>query len=473
MLQSILGKSFGVAASRQNVALEKEGSWRRSAGTPLRLKGAKPGLMFGAILVIFAFLCVLCGRSHAADRPPDLVVFLSDDHGLLDSTPYGATDVRTPNLQRLANEGMLFTHVFIASPACAPSRSALLTGLMPARNGSEANHTFKRDGVRSLTENLVALGYDVAAFGKVAHGPDVARHGFTHTDNRYGVPVVEAYLDRRDTNKPLCLFVGTRDPHVPWAPNDGYDPARVKLPPTFVDTPETREFRAQYYTDVSIADRDLGGILDLARRKLGTNVFFLYTSDHGAQWPFGKWNLYDAGIRCPLIVAWPGVIPPGSRTGAMVQWIDLLPTLLELAGGSAPADIDGRSFADVLRGRRSEHRDVIFTTHSNDGRMNVYPIRALRTRDWKFILNLHPEFAHTTHIDLGSGAGDGWRYFREWVWAAETNAAAAAVVKRYHARPREELYDLSADPDELRNLARDPQHAARSRGDERPARPPG
>lgn len=404
---------------------------------------------------------VLAGAGAQAAPRPDMVVFLSDDHGCLDSEPYGATDVRTPNMRRLAAEGMTFTHAFVASPACAPSRAAMLTGLMPARNGAEANHTFKREGIRSLPETLVRMGYEVAAFGKVAHGNDVVRHGFTHHDTQYDARTVERFLDTRDATKPLCLFVGTRDPHVPWAANESYELEKLLLPPTFVDTPATREFRARYYTDVSTVDRELGELLDLSRRKLGANILFLYTSDHGAQWPFGKWNLYDAGIRTPLLAAWPGVIPPGSRSDALVQWIDLLPTLIELAGGRPPEGIDGRSFADVLRGRRTAHRDVIYITHSGDGIMNVYPIRALRTPDWKYVLNLHPEFAHTTHIDQGAGAGDGWRYFREWVGSAKTSAHAAAVVKRYNQRPREELYDLRSDPHEQRNLAADPHQARR------------
>ena len=406
-------------------------------------------------------LCSFCSLAHAAERRPNMVVFLSDDHGQLDSTPYGATDVRTPNMQRLADNGMTFNHAFIASPACAPSRTAMLTGLMPARNGAEANHTYKREGIRSLPENLVELGYDVAAFGKVAHDGDKTPHGFTHKKGIYDTATVKQYLDGRDAAKPLCLIVGTRDPHVPWAENKEYDPAKLKLPPTFVDTPATREFRARYYTDVTNADRELGEIYDLAVGKLGRDILFLYTSDHGAQWPFGKWNLYEAGIRSPLIAAWPGVIKPGTRTDAMVQWIDLWPTLLELAGGKAPQDIDGRSFAAVLRGKAAEHRDAIFTTHSGDGKMNVYPIRAVCTREWKYILNLHPEFAHTTHIDQGAGAGDGWRYFREWVGAGNAEAGAAAVVKRYNQRVREELYDLRADPYELKNLADAPEHASR------------
>src|SRR5690606_36957137 len=116
---------------------------------------------------------------------PNLVVFFADDHGWHDSQVYSATDVRTPNMLRLAKDGVTFTHAFVASPSCAPSRAAMLTGLMPARNGAEANHTFARDGVKALPAYLKELGYEVAAFGKVAHGKDAPRRGFDHIDRRH------------------------------------------------------------------------------------------------------------------------------------------------------------------------------------------------------------------------------------------------------------------------------------------------
>jgi arylsulfatase A-like enzyme len=210
-------------------------------------------------------------------------------------------------------------------------------------------------------------------------------------------------------------------------------------------------------------DRELGEVYDAAREVLGAGTFFLTTSDHGAQWPFGKWTLYDGGIRTPLIAVWPGRTRPGARSDAMVSWIDLLPTLVEVAGGPAPAGLDGRSFAAVLRGERSEHRDRIFTTHSADGRFNIYPIRSVRTGEWKYIRNLHPEYYYSTHVDLGQ-ARDGPGYFGSWQDLARTDAAAAAVVRRYHIRPAEELYDLRADPLERRNLAGEPAHAARLAG---------
>ena len=416
------------------------------------------------ILRLFAILTLLCPLSTATAKPT-IVVFLSDDHGQLDSTPYGSKDVRTPNMQRLADAGMTFTHAFIASPACSPSRAAMLTGLMPARNGAEANHTYKRDDVASLPEVMRKLGYQTAAFGKVAHGDkDVRRHGFDVFNEQHDTAFVEKFLTERDASRPLCLFVGTHEPHVPWEDLNGYDPAQVTLPPGFVDTPETREHRARYYTDVTKADTRLGEIMDLAKRHLDpANMLLIYTSDHGAQWPFGKWNLYDTGARVPFLAAWPGVIKPGTRTAAMVQWIDLWPTLIAAAGGTVPAGIDGRSFLPVLRGESTTHREVIFTTHSGDGAMNVYPIRAIRTADWKLILNLHPEFAHTTHIDKSPKATSGLAYWKSWFEKARTDPAAAAIVKRYHERPALELYDLREDPSESRNLAVDSAQVERVR----------
>jgi N-sulfoglucosamine sulfohydrolase len=185
----------------------------------------------------------------------------------------------------------------------------------------------------------------------------------------------------------------------------------------------------------------------------------LFTSDHGAQMPFGKWNLYDAGMRVPLIAKGPG-IKAGATTEAMVSWIDVLPTLVDLAGGTRPESIDGYSFADVLLGRDSEHRIDIYCTHSGDREFNVYPMRAIRDRRWKYILNLHPEFQYATHINRG-GERDGRDYFRSWEDAAKTDARARQIVQRYKQRPREELYDLTADPHELHNLASEVQHGQR------------
>ncbi|MBI1353927.1 MAG: sulfatase-like hydrolase/transferase [Acidobacteria bacterium] len=411
----------------------------------------------------FAWIAI---AAQALAAPPNLVVFLSDDHSMLDSTPYGSTAVRTPNMQRVADDGLRFTHAFVAAPACAPSRASLLTGLYPARHLAEDNHAQPRDDVRKLPAYLHDLGYQVVAFGKVSHYRQTGLYGFDHFDydsfhDHRGIQAALDYLDAWKQDKPLCLFVGTNWPHTPWPEKSTYDPAEVSLEAKFVDTPETRDAVAQYYQAINNMDDDLGRIYDGARRKFGDDLIFLQTSDHGAQLPFSKWNLYDGGIRVPMLAVWPGVIRPGSSTSAMVQWIDILPTLVELAGGRAPDEnIDGRSFAPVLRGERDEHRDRIFTTHSGDRQFNVYPIRSIRTRDWKYIRNLHPEFQYASHINRHAPAPS-LIYWRSWEKAAQTDPAARTIVHNYRERPREELYDLRNDPHELHNLAGEPAHRQR------------
>jgi arylsulfatase A-like enzyme len=413
--------------------------------------------------LLASFVTPLAATAPAAIKP-NIVVFISDDHSQLDSQAYGSTEVRTPNMAQLAAEGLKFTHAFVASPSCGPSRTALLTGLWSARSGAEPNHKPKNPGVASLPPVLHALGYEVAAIGKVAHNNFAKDHGFDYIEGPNpgfsDTASVAKFLATRDATKPLCLFVGTRHPHTVWSAERTYDPAQVKIPPTHLDTAVTRAERASYLTDVTKADTLLGEVRALARERIPGDTLFLYTADHGAAWPFTKWNLYDAGIRVPLIMVWPGHLKPGTVSDAMVCWPDLLPTFIELAGGTVPAGLDGKSFAGILRGTATTHRDRVFATHSGDGDFNVYPIRAVRTRDWKYVRNLHPEFQHHTHISRSTGPS-GLVYWKTWLAAAERDPAAAAVVTRYTTRPAEELYDLRHDPNELRNLAGDPAQAAR------------
>jgi uncharacterized sulfatase len=399
----------------------------------------------------------------AADRP-HVVVFLADDLGWADCSPYGGKEVRTPNMARVAADGMTLTRAFVASPSCAPSRAALLTGLDPMRNGAMLNHSRPRADVKKWPAHFHDLGYEVVAIGKVAHYAQVTGYGFDHAShfNYHQDDCVEAavkWLAARKAGKPLCLLVGTNWPHVPWPKESVLDPDKIALPPALVDTKETRQARTRYLAAVANADRDLGLVYDAARKHLGADALFLFTSDHGSQFPFGKWNAYDAGVRTPLLAAWPGRIKPGTTSDAMVSWTDLLPTCLEAAGGKSPDGLSGTSFLGALRGEKAAHRDRVFVTHSGDGDMNRYPLRAVRTRDRKYVRNLDPAAEHHTHVDLGKAGADGRDYFDSWVAKAKTDPAAAAVVRRYHTRPAEELYDLTTDPHELKNLAGDPAHA--------------
>ncbi|CAN5221898.1 sulfatase [soil metagenome] len=407
---------------------------------------------------------LLLGAGVLTAAPPDLVMVLADDLSRTDCSPYGGTEVPTPNIKKLAQDGRTFTHAFVASPSCAPSRAALLTGLDPMLNGAMLNHARPQSKLKKWPAYFQDLGYEVVAFGKVGHYAQTTEYGFDHASHfKYHqddcVAAAAKWLAARNSAKPLCLIVGTNWPHVPW-PKSSPVPV-TGVPPTLVDTRETREARGMYLAAVAQCDADLGTIRTAALKHLGRDHLFLFSSDHGSQFPFGKWNCSDAGVRTPLIVARPGVIAAGSTSQAMVSWIDFLPTLLEVAGGTAPETISGRSFHSVLVGKMDRHRDRIFLTHSSDGTMNRYPIRAVRTAEWKYIRNLDPEAEHHTHVDGGNAGSDGRQYWDSWVQKAKTDPAAAAVIQRYHRRPAEELYDMSRDPWEMKNLAAEPAHADR------------
>ena len=427
--------------------------------------GHRPARIFG--LSIGAGLAVwLAGgllQAEVTNALPHLVLFLADDHGAPDAGCYGNTVVRTPHLDRLAEEGLRFDRAYCASPSCTPSRSALFTGLMPARNGAHPNHSSVRKGIRSLPHYLAPLGYRTVLFGKNHVSPQSA-FPFEYVAGRIppagpdqGSALDTTALDRllatHDPTRPLCLIVSSWSPHIPWPENDGYDREELELPPGSVDTPEARKALARYYTDVTQLDARLGSCLaSLDRHGFTENLLFTYAADHGAQWPFAKWNLYEAGTRVPLIVRWPGHIKPGRTTSAMVSLIDLLPTFIEIGGGSSPEKIDGRSFAPLLAGETDTHRNAIFATHTGDGRINQSPMRAVRTDRYKFILNLHPERKYETHISRGV-ARDGRDYWDSWLAAAIDDESAKRVVTAYAHRPAEEFYDLKRDPHERRNLA--------------------
>ncbi len=395
-------------------------------------------------------------------RPPDIVVYLADDLSAADLSIYGGTNIQTPAIDQLAAEGMTFNRAFVASPSCAPSRAALLTGLMPFRNGAEENHTFPHKDILRLPQILNELGYQTAAFGKVAHSRSAADFQFDTYDLKPEIPElqvnVKAFLEKRMDPRPLALFVGVSAPHVPWPSESTIDPETMAMPPQLLDTPRTRVQRSRYLQEVKDLDVYLGELRELTNKHMSKDKLFVFSSDHGAQFPFGKWTLYDEGIRVPLIIARVGKVPAGSRTEAMVSWLDIFPTLIDLVGGIVPENLDGRSFASILDGKADSHRNRIFTTHSGDLLMNVYLSRSVRTEQYKLIWNVHPEFAFTSHIDLllRETSGD---YFKQWTEAAKSDEHAAKVLTRYYGRPEYELFDLTKDPHELTNLAGKPKLA--------------
>ena len=369
---------------------------------------------------------------------PDIVLFIADDLTCSDIGPYGGVDASTPRLDQLAKESMRFDNAFSASPTCAPSRSALYTGLFPIRNGAHANHSRINHGVETLPAYLAKLGYRTVLAGKTHIGPR-PQFPFEYLKNSnvrppgvdnvlltdLGVDAIDDLLKAHDRSQPLCLIVAAHSSHVVWKKNETHDPQAINIPPHLYDTPQLRETRVDYYTDVTQLDTEVGQVLDSMQRHGYEDALFMFTADQGAQFPFEKWNLYDAGIKVPLIVRWPGRVAADTTTDAMISLVDLLPTMFAAAGETPPAGIDGRSFLDVLEGKSDDARDAIFAAHTGDLEMNQAPMRTIRTKQLKYIENLAPEIPFSTHISKGQGAE---KYWKDWVARSATDPAAAAVV---------------------------------------------
>lgn len=424
-----------------------------------------PQIMNSRIRVLFSLFIGLtfAATSVSAAAPPNIVFIIADDLGPGDTGFMGNSDVRTPALDKLASRSAVLERVYVASPSCAPSRGALLSGLMPFRNGAEPNHTLVRDDVKQLPHYFKELGYEAASIGKITHGTD-KRAGFDY-DNRNisleKIGIVADYLSGRKSDQPLLLMVGIKDPHVPWPKQHfpHYDPDRLSLHEQLVDTPETRIELARYYSDVERMDQQVAATLDAVEEYLGDETIIFFTSDHGAQLPYGKWNNYDYSVQAPLLVSWPGVVTPGERHAALISFVDILPTMIDIAGGTPPAsgygegDIDGRSFVSLLKGDVQRHHEHVFSTNSSAAH-HTYPLRSVRTDRFRYILNVYPELVFSTQTDHNPQS-ESFVLWKSWVERAQQDPAVARKVRLYHHRPQEELYDLQTDPHEQRNLADD------------------
>lgn len=418
---------------------------------------------------------------NGSDRPNIFMIF-SDDTSRRDFGCYGNPGVRTPNLDRLASEGMRFNNVFTTSPTCVPSRVSLYTGLYPIRNGAHPNWSSVKPDIKSLPHYMTALGYRVVLLGKKHITPweNFPFEYYEDEDEPLGPGSALQRLLAEPGDRPFCIIMCKFSAHVPWPHNDyGYEPQAEDIPPHLIDTPDTRAMRARYYSKITEMDAAVGRCLALLKAEgLEEDTLVIYTTDHGSDWPDEKWSLHDGGINQPFIARWPGKIEPGSVSEALVSFVDILPTLIETAGGDVDAvvarcggePLDGESFLPLLLGEADEHRTEVFANFTW-GVMVAYPMRAVRTRTHKYIWNLDSHLRYTWPVDVGwwgesqpppaltpiaSHAAAMWD---SWFEAARTDPLAAERVRALQFRPAEELYDIEADPFEMNNLAGDPAQA--------------
>ncbi len=397
---------------------------------------------------------------YGGDRP-NLLFVIADDCTFRDIGCYGG-QAHTPNIDRLAGEGIRLTHCFQCAPMCSPTRHNIYTGQYPIKTGAYPNHTATYDHVKNITHYLTPLGYRVALSGKTHIGPrELFPFEYSGKKNPDMDAIDDLFSECAKNDTPFCLFACSNEPHSPWNKGDPsrYPPSKVKLPPYLADTPEVRDGFSRYLAEVTYYDGQVGqlvGLLD--KHDLSENTLVMVVSEQGNSMPFAKWTCYDNGLQSAMIVRWPGKIAANVVSDAMVEYVDVTPTFIEVAGGQPPAALDGRSFAAVLMGTAREHKKYVFGEMTTKGIINgnrCYPIRSVRSRTHKLILNLQHDQKFTNACTRSTE-------FVSMVKAAEAgNEHAKSVVQRYQVRPAVEFYDVLADPLELNNLANDPQHAGK------------
>lgn len=382
---------------------------------------------------------------------PNIVLIIGDDHTYTDAGCYGNPDVQTPNIDRLAREGIRFTNAHTASAMCVPTRSMLYTGLYPVKNGAYPNHSQVYPDTRCIAHYLKDLGYRVGLAGKVHVGP---RESFPF---QY-LKTTDAALEQFITDDgPFCLIYASTNPHAPWR-RGLYDPAKLTVPPYLVDTPEFRQALADYYFEVTELDKEVGRCLALLdKHRLADDALTIYTSEQGAPFPHGKWTCYEIATHVQFIARWRGRIKPASTCNAMICYADFVPTAVELAGGRPIEGLDGKSLLPVLTAQAGTLHDAVFGVHTTRGIIDgseCYPIRSIRTDTHRYIWNLKADA--TFHNIVTARSPD---YWKSWVERSQSDPKAKRLVESYQHRPEEELYDLVRDPYEQTNLAADPANA--------------
>ena len=413
-------------------------------------------------------LLLTAGLALAAERPNFLII-LADDATCSDLPLYGGPNVETPRIDRLASQGMIFTHAYVSMSMCLPCRTEMYTGLYPMRSGACWNHSAARPGTKSIVHYLGDLGYRVGIAGKVHVLPrdsfpfelvDGFERGCVSPTAKHECSGIRRFMGR-DAEEPFCLVVGLVVPHVVWTVGDPshFDQSKLELPPYFVDTPQTRTDYARYLAEIEVLDQQVGDVLEtLDATGQAGRTMVIFTSEQGAQIPGCKWTNWEQGVHTGFMVRWPGRVRPGARTDALIQYADVLPTLLEAAGGDPESlDLDGSSFLPVLLGEKTEHRQYVYSMHNNVPEGPPYPIRSIRDRHFRYIRNLTPE---ATYIEKHvMGVAEHNPYWATWMFATGSDPHAYAMVHRYMHRPAEEVYRTSDDEFELKNLAGDPQYA--------------
>lgn len=441
-----------------------------------------------------AMLCALpfAFAANLSPAKPNILFLLSDDHSYPYLGAYGA-EVRTPNLDRLAAQGLRADRAFVTSPSCVPSRASLMSGRSPVAARMVRFSAPMPADVVTLPDVLRnEAGYFTGVAGRYHHldGPEdifadrhpdmiplIGKHDRRTFERRFNYAQqpgkmedfggkLASFLEEVPEGQPWFLWLNFSDPHHVWTlhgPEGLPDASKIKVPPYLPDLPGVRGDLARHFAEIEHLDHDIGEVLAVLReRGLDENTIVVFMGDNGMAFPHGKGALHDPGIAVPLLVRWPGVVKPGGVTEALISGEDIAPTMIDVAGAKPPEEMSGVSFLKLLRGEDYEERKYIFAQrgpHGGDGWMradipaSTFDLsRCVRSERYKLIYNCTPG---NSVAPIDSAKQPSWM---------EMQAAHAAgrleerFVKAYFTTPRPtfELYDLERDPAEMNNLAGDP-----------------
>lgn len=400
---------------------------------------------------------------------PNIVIILADDLGSNELSCYGGQNLVTPHIDRIASEGIQFTNNYASCAMSVPLRASLYTGLYPVHHGSYQNHKTSYSNLRSVTHYLSEAGYRVGRAGKQHTKP---REVFDFEEvpgfeticvsptAEYTTDGIKEFTTR--DNRPFCLFVCSIHPHAPWTWGDPeeFDEKKIVLPPNCIDSPQTREAFRRYLAEIRALDNEVGSVLEVLEANGQMNeTLVMFLGEQGPKFPFAKWTCWQYGTHSAMVARYPEAIKAQSVTDALVQYEDVLPTLIELAGGKTPEGIDGRSFLPVLFGEKKEHREWAYSLHNNIPEGRPYPVRSIQDKRYKLILNLTPDEPFFLRHVMGPKSKDA--VWTSWVQKATEDEQARFLVDRYLNRPAVEFYDLKKDPWELKNIATERKHARR------------
>ncbi len=426
-------------------------------------------LVFGLFLFGFTFVS---DTYEASDQRPNIVLIIADDMAWDDCGACGHPNIKTPNIDQLAANGMMFRNAFLTTSSCSPTRASIVTGTYPHQTDAEQLHWEIPPDKVTFVEKLKEAGYWTGQAGKWHMGDHIKdRFDFLAEENTdilresYGeLPEADGsgshlwvpLLEHRPENQPFFLWLAAFDPHRVYYEGtikEPHVPEDVILPPYVPDTERVRKDFAMYYDEISRLDEYIGRVVEtLERQGVLQNTVILFISDNGRPFPRDKTTLYDSGIKTPFIVKWPETIPPGTETKSLVSVIDIAPTFLTLAGLEAGDEFVGKDFSPILTDPKEKIRSYIYgQAHWHDHENFV---RAIRDDRFKYIRNFFNDLPLTPPADALNGGT--FAEIRQQMHDGTLDEKQRATY--FEPRPDEELYDVINDPHELNNLVDDPAY---------------